>query len=251
MKKLSFLFLCFFLIIFSCKDDNIKDNSDNNLQNFTGINKKFVFDAEQKQKKWNANIVYYETENNSLVITALNNNNERLFVVAESGQTGENKLDSRSFFSNNDETFFVESGELNITSIENDFLNGTFNFEARSISDTNKTTNFNVKFEKITALNYSDNITINTNKIMLVNTEKGKVEYKNSVFDIELKQSIVVFKNIDDGKKSFSLKTKKPVKNGTSYIYKSTNPDIDKIFVDLIKSQVSVFYKNNKIKTFY
>lgn len=242
--------------IYSCNrenkdNNNTTDNSDN--QNVVENNSENLFSAKVENQSLRINNAFYEKEDNILIITALSENDEHIFIIANSDQQGKNEIDSRSYFANEEETFYANKGTFEITANESGQISGTFNFEVKGFTDSTQIKNISGEFNKITlAKSFSKgDQKITTTQTMEVNTTQGTVDYKDCNFEISVENNTVVFRNQDDLKKSFSVKITTDSESGTAGVYSSSDMEIEQVFVDILKNQVTIFYKNGNSKVFY
>lgn len=251
MKKSYILFLIILTISVSCnkdKDNNV-DNTQNNANSFIASEFKATID----NKTWEAQYAFYEIEGENIVITAVSKNYEKLFVTIENTKSGTYKLNNRTFFVNTEGTSYASKGSITLDIDDSEILSGSFSIDIINSQDSSAISVSNGTFEMLKSGKQlkDDNKTLNTSKIMIIDTDKGAIEDKKINYEITFKQRVIVFKATDEGEKSFSIEISKSEINNTASIFYSANPKIEYIFVDGLKKQLTIFYKNGNNKTYY
>lgn len=254
MKYLFHIIFVFSFLFISCNPENGDENIDENAGSFdvSKITTEFDFSINIDQTELKVENSYYELENNLLILNAVTPDGERLFITVNNDESDNYKLDNRTFLVTEDNTYFVSEGEMKITENKDDLISGNFNLKATSFIDTNDIRNVNGDFSNVSKLEKdSESIKFTVSQVMEVDAVQGNVEYKDCNLEVELKDYVVIFRNLDDATKSFSVKTDNAVNEGTSFVYNSSDMEINKVFADLIKKQATIFYKNGNSKIYY
>jgi len=176
-----------------------------------------------------------------------------LFVTIENTKSGTYKLNNRTFFVNTEGTSYASKGSITLDIDDSEILSGSFSIDIINSQDSSAISVSNGTFEMLKSGKQlkDDNKTLNTSKIMIIDTDKGAIEDKKINYEITFKQRVIVFKATDEGEKSFSIEISKSEINNTASIFYSANPKIEYIFVDGLKKQLTIFYKNGNNKTYY
>lgn len=234
----------------SCNKD--KENKDN-IQDNNNSNSASVLKATIDKKIWEAQNVFYEIEDEKIIITAISKNYEKLFVTIENTKPGTYKLDNRTFFVDEEGTSYASKGSISFKIDDSEYLSGSFNIDIVNSQDSSTISISNGTFEKLKSGKQlkNDNKTFNTSKIMIIDTDKGEIKDETISYEITFKPKIIVLKATDEVKKSFSIKISKSEISNTASTFYSSDPQIEYIFVDGLKKQLTIFYKNGNNKTFY
>lgn len=243
------LILCFT----QCNDKNKKNNENNsqNTENIQELSKNFT--AKVNGSAFNASKAFYEAVNGSLIITAIADDYSKIFISLNNSQPGTFNLDSTSFFTNDESTFYINFGKLTYQKDDKGLISGTFSFSAALLTDKTKTVNVtDGKFEQIYA---EQSLSGNTSKFnstqhVDVDVDAGKITNSTNSVEISITDQNVIFSNKTDISKSFTVAISKTQKDATASIYYSSSPKYDYIFIDNLKNTVTVFYKNGNTTTF-
>jgi len=263
MKDSLLIIFASFFILYSCNKKNENNTTSisntkkdsvliiNKNENITGINPDFEFNMKVNQKDIKPENTYFEIEDNLLIINALSDNN-KLFIVSDSLAPGNYSLDNRSFYVSDEQTYYVDSGNLQILSYEQEMLNGNFDLNAINMNDSNDIQNIVGNFKKISTIrNLSEGTKLNVTQVMKVNQAAGKVDYNDCNIEVVINENQIAFNDIDNPKNSFSFAVNNKIKEGTTCIFSSSNTAIDKIYIDLLKKQITLFYKNKNTSTYF
>lgn len=265
MKKIIYLTLVIAVIFFSCnkksetsntttneKTSNEETSKDSVSENITGINPDFEFNFKINQNNFKITNSYFEIQNNLMILNAISDKSDKLFLVTNSINPGNYELDNRSFLTTEDKTYFGDSGNIRITSYKEEMLSGNFDLEAVNIDDSTDIKNITGNFNNISTIKkLSEGSKFIIKKEMKVDFSAGKVDYNECNIKIEIDRNQIVFHNLDKENATFSFNIDKKIQEGTTCIYTSTNPAIDKIYLDLLKKQITLFYKNKNTTTYY
>jgi len=256
MKKALFILSLVLLILVACnpKDDN-GGNSITNKKDIENVknNPEFNFSAKLVNSQWQASKGFYENANNSVIISAISDNYERLFLIIDNSEKGTYQLDNRSYYTNDNGTFYVTDGKVELAESKDNFLNGSFSFNAVNSVDSSKLSVTDGKFSQVAAENLyvEANKAIQTTKLMDLNADKGSIEDKDANVEILFQDKVILFKNKDVPTESFSVKYSSSEEKGSGAVYISADANIEYVFVDGLKNQVTIFYKNGNSKTYH
>jgi len=243
------LFLICIIFLFS-----FKKNESHTLYNICTSDTNLIFVAKIDAKQWNAISAFYESGNNTL-ITAISSDFSCLNIHINGFSSGTYNLDSLTTFSNDDGTFYAQSGTITYNESASGFINGTFFIKFVCREDKSKMIEFSEgHFENVPMQNImNENITsFILSKEMKIDATKGTVVTENSLVDISIQKEKITFAYKKNSKKTFSVSINRIENMGSAIIYYASDANIDYISIDLISNkQTTVWYKNGNTITFF
>lgn len=246
MKK-TYLIISIFLIFISCNEKNKNNNTNNNITDET---KQSSFTAKIANQQFVGKNNFYEQTNANSLIIAVADDFSKIMLNLPSCQQGTYQLDSTSFYSNDNGSYYIEKGQITIEKNTDGIVSGTFSFTAKNINGEV----INVEQGKFIDLQQEQTPTtgnkINTQQYTTVDVENGSVTTTNASVEITINEQNVVFSDKQQINNSFSVQIAEKQELPNALILKATSGKYDNIYIDNVQRTVTIFLTNGNSITY-
>lgn len=246
MNKYYFI-ISIFLIFICCNQENKKDNSNTNV---IDQNKQTLFTANIGNEKFVGKNNFYEQTNENALFTAIADDFSKIMLNLPSIEQGTYQLDSSSFYTNDNGTYYVDEGQITIEKNTDALINGTFNFTAKNINgdaiNVSQGTFVDLKQEQSLAIGNK----INTLQYTTVDVENGTIKTTNANVEIAVNEQNVVFSDKQQINNSFSIQISEKQELPNAIILKANGGKYDNIYIDNIQKSVTIFLTNGNSITY-